>query len=81
MSCTVAGFAKIEAGTTISSASQPDEIVFYVGADDALVLVFDQHSLAEFLDTAQAALRSARDKQIVTTAEGQSDTTAAGSTC
>ncbi|HWE91648.1 MAG TPA: hypothetical protein VG317_19460 [Pseudonocardiaceae bacterium] len=80
MSCTVAGFAKIEAGTTITSASQPGEIVFYVGADEALVLVFDQHSLAEFLDTAQAALRQARDKQIDTTADYQRDATTAGST-
>jgi hypothetical protein len=80
MSCAVAGFAKIEAGTKITSASQPGEIVFYFGADEALVLVFDPLALAEFLDAAQAALRQAREKQIVMTAEGQGDTAAAGST-
>ncbi|HWE89234.1 MAG TPA: hypothetical protein VG317_07200 [Pseudonocardiaceae bacterium] len=54
--------------------------MFYFGADEALVLVFDPLALAEFLDAAQAALRQAREKQIVMTAEGQGDTAAAGST-
>ena len=63
MSCTVAGFAKIEAGTPISSAAQPGEIVFYFGAAEELVLVFDQLSLTEFLEAAPAALRQAREKE------------------
>jgi hypothetical protein len=63
MSCSVAGFAKIETGTKINSCSQPGEIVFYFGADEALVLVFDQTSLADFLDIAPGALQLAREKE------------------
>jgi hypothetical protein len=64
MSCSVAGFAKIETGTKITSHSQPGEIVFYFGVDEALVLVFDPASLSEFLEVAPAALQEARDKQV-----------------
>jgi hypothetical protein len=63
MSCSVAGFAKIETGTKINSSSQPGEIVFYFGADEALVLVFDQASLTEFLDIAPGALQLAQERQ------------------
>jgi hypothetical protein len=63
MSCTVAGFAKIEADTKMTSSSQPGEVVFYFGADESLVLVFDPESLSEFLELAQAALQQAHDKK------------------
>jgi hypothetical protein len=63
MSCTVAGFAKIEAGAKITSSAQPGEIVFYVGTDESLVVVFDQDSLGEFLDVGAGALRQSRQKQ------------------
>jgi hypothetical protein len=68
MSCTAACFAKVEAGTTITSHAQPGEIVFYFGADESLVLVFDQQSLQEFLAMAPAALQEARDRQHAATA-------------
>ena len=76
MSCSVAGFAKIEAGVTISSAAQPGEIVFYFGAAEELVLVFDQLSLAEFLEAAPVALRQAREKEIAATTGEQRETAA-----
>lgn len=62
MTCHTSSFAKIEAGTTIKSNAHPDEIIFYVGADEALVMVFDQESLGEFLAVGQKTLLQVRDK-------------------
>ncbi|HWE87950.1 MAG TPA: hypothetical protein VG317_00640 [Pseudonocardiaceae bacterium] len=64
MSCHVAGFAKIESGAKITSSAQPDEIIFYFGADDELVQVFDQDSLSEFIAVAEKTLEQARAKSL-----------------
>jgi hypothetical protein len=41
----------------------PDEITFYFGGQDDLILIFDQESLARFLAFAPNALREARDTE------------------
>ena len=65
MCCTVAGFAQINAGTKITTCSQPKEIAFYFGEDESLVLVFEPDSLAEFMEVAATALKVARQKRTV----------------
>jgi hypothetical protein len=62
MSCEVSAFAKIEPGTKITAHGQPSEIVLYVGSDEALVLVFDQDSLEEFIAAGEEALQQCRTK-------------------
>jgi hypothetical protein len=63
MSCTSSCYTRVDAGCQIKADVHPDEIVFYLGGHDELVLVFDPDALDQFLAFAPTALRAARQQE------------------
>ncbi|HWE91101.1 MAG TPA: hypothetical protein VG317_16700 [Pseudonocardiaceae bacterium] len=63
MSCRSACYSRVEPGCAIKAEVHPEEVSFYFGGQDDLILIFGQKSLAEFLTFATEALNQARESE------------------